>query len=299
MQPILAGQDLATNAVTAFQAALTAAAALAAQYSLSVVGALILLVVGYIAAGLVERSVYAAGGGIRGLDETLRRFFSRTARYGVLVLVIVMVLSQFGVQTASIIAALGAAGLAIGLALQGTLQNVAAGIMLLVLRPFRVGEYIDAKGVAGTIVEIGLFATQLRTYNGLFVLAPNSELWNSPVTNFSRNATRMEDIAIGIGYGDDIELARKSMLDLANADQRVLADPAPKAYVAELGDNAVVVNLRYWTKSPDWFDTARDLTKAAKLAFDAKGISIPFPQRDVHHFAITSNKAVEAAVGGN
>lgn len=258
------------------------AGALAVEYSFSILGAIILLIAGFVVAGVVERASYRGLGRVRGFDETLKRFFSKVARYGVLIISIVAVLAQFGVQTASILAALGAAGLAIGLALQGTLQNIAAGIMLLVLRPFRVGEYVDAGSVSGTIVEIGLFATELKSIDGLFVLAPNSELWNSPVTNYSRNAVRRADISIGIGYDDDIDLAQTTLSGLIDGDDRVLAEPAPTTFVGELGDSAVAVTVRYWTKTPDWFQTKLDLTKAAKLAFDAKGISIPFPQRDVH-----------------
>src|SRR5690606_1782779 len=175
---------------------------LAVTYSFSILGATLLIIGGYVLAGVVERSLYAGLGRLRGFDETLRKFFSKTARYAVLVLVGVTVLAQFGVQTASIIAALGAVGLAIGLALQGTLQNIAAGIMLLALRPFRVGEYIDAGGIAGTVQEIGLFATELTTFDGVYVLTPNSELWNRAVTNYSRNPTRRHDLAIRIGFED-------------------------------------------------------------------------------------------------
>ncbi|WP_164749760.1 mechanosensitive ion channel domain-containing protein [Nitratireductor alexandrii] len=272
----------ATGLMAALGAGLEQAGALAVEYSFSVLGAVILLIAGFIVAGVVERSAYRGLGGVRGFDETLKKFLSKTARYGVLVITVVAVLAQFGVQTASILAALGAAGLAIGLALQGTLQNIAAGIMLLVLRPFRVGEYVDAGSVSGSIVEIGLFATELKTVDGLFVLAPNSELWNSPVTNYTRNALRRADVTIGIGYGDDIDLAQATLAGLIDGDKRVLSEPAPATFVSELGDSAVAVTARYWTKTPDWFQTKLDVTKAAKLAFDDKGISIPFPQRDVH-----------------
>src|SRR5689334_1807296 len=158
------------------QAAIAQLSALIVSYSFSAIGAVILLVVGYFVAGLAERSVRAGLGHIHGFDATLRHFFSKIVRYAILILVTIMVLGQFGVQTASIIAAIGAIGLAIGLALQGTLQNIAAGIMLLVLRPFRAGEYVQVGALAGTVQEIGLFATQLKTYDGLFVMAPNVEL---------------------------------------------------------------------------------------------------------------------------
>lgn len=271
-----------TNLIGATDTALRQAAALAVHYSFSIVGALVLLCLGWLLAGAIERWVYAGLSRVRGFDETLRRFFSKVVRYALLVLVVVTVLAQFGVQTASIIAALGAVGLAIGLALQGTLQNIAAGIMLLVLRPFRTGEYIDAGSVSGTIQEIGLFATELKTFDGLYVLAPNAELWNTPVTNYTRNPVRMTEIAIGIGYEDDIEEAQRIYREMASADPRILDDPAPNAFVKELGDSAVVVAVRYWTKTTDWFSTKLDFTKAAKLAFDKEGISIPFPQRDLH-----------------
>jgi len=282
LDPIDRIETSAGDMVLAARTAWEQASALIVTYAFSLVGAVIVLIIGYVVSNVLQRSTYAALGRFRGFDETLRKFFSRIVRYAVLIIVGVTVLAQFGVQTASIIAALGAIGLAIGLALQGTLQNIAAGIMLLVLRPFRVGEFINAGSVMGTVQEIGLFATELKTFDGLFVMAPNSELWNSPVTNFSRNPLRMQEIAIGIGYGDDIALALQTYADLAAADERILTDPAPNCFVSQLGDNAVVVAIRYWTKSPDWFQTKLDFTKNAKLAFDAKGISIPFPQRDLH-----------------
>jgi len=219
---------------------------------------------------------------IHGIDVTLAHFFSNVIRYAVLVLVFVMVLGQFGVQTASILAALGAIGLAIGLALQGTLQNIAAGIMLLVLRPFRVGEYIDTGNINGIVQDIGLFATELKTYDGLYRLAPNSLLWNVPVTNYSRLATRMHDFKVGIAYEDDIDKALAIMLDIVRKDDRVLDTPEPSAFVMDLGDNSVVLALRYWANSSVWWMTSRDITKAVKEAFDSQGITIPYPQVTYH-----------------
>ena len=171
-------ESIAQNPVATVQAGFDAISALFIAYSFSVLGAIILIIVGYVVAGIVERSIHAALGRVRGFDATLRQFFATIARYAVLALVLIMVLGQFGVQTASIIAAIGAIGLAIGLALQGTLQNIAAGIMLLVLRPFRVGEYVEVGAVAGTVEDIGLFATRLRTFDGIYTLAPNASLWN-------------------------------------------------------------------------------------------------------------------------
>jgi small conductance mechanosensitive channel len=253
-------------------------ATLIVSYAFSTVGAILILIVGWIAASLFSRWTESALGRVRGLDATVINFLGNIVRYGVLIIVVVMVLGQFGVQTTSIIAALGAAGLAIGLALQGTLQNIAAGIMLLVLRPFRNGEYIDAGNVSGIVQQIGLFATEFRTPDGLYRLAPNSSLWNVSITNYSRQHTRRNDLTIGIGYEDDIELAQSILMDMAHGDERVLADPPADSFVAELGDSAVSITLRYWTKSADWWATSRDFTKKAKLEFDKNGISIPFPQ---------------------
>ena len=283
--------------MTTAESIISAARAMLVAYSFSVLGAIILIVVGLFMAGALERWTRTGLGRFPSFDETLRRFLSKIVRYAVLVLVGVTVLAQFGVQTASIIAALGAVGLAIGLALQGTLQNIAAGIMLLVLKPFRVGEFIDAGGIAGTVEEIGLFATELKSADGVYILAPNSELWNTAVTNFSRNTTRRNDIAVGIGYDDDIGLACDLMMKLALADQRVLAVPAAETFVFELGDSAVNVTLRYWTAAADFWQTRVDLTRAVKQAFDENGISIPFPQRDIHFVPGALPKQPDSAEG--
>lgn len=265
------------NALLSIQASLAQLSTLIVSYSFSAVGAIILLVVGYVVAGLAERSIFAGLGHIHGFDQTLRQFFSKIVRYAILVLVVIMVLGQFGVQTASIIAAIGAIGLAIGLALQGTLQNIAAGIMLLALRPFRIGESVEVGPIAGTIEEIGLFATKLRTADGIFILAPNSTLWNQPVRNFSRNGVRRGDITISIGSWNDIDRAQKTLVALAAAEKRIRREPAPIAFVASLGDTTVSLTLRYWTSASDHFSTNIDMTKRAKQAFDSEGISIPLP----------------------
>lgn len=273
----------ANDIILATQTAWNQASALAVEYAFSILGAIILLLVGWFIAGLLQRWSLRGLSRVRGIDLALAQFFSSIIRYGVLIIVFVTVLGQFGVQTASIIAALGAAGLAIGLALQGTLQNIAAGIMLLVLRPLRVGEYIETADVAGTVMEIGLFATELRTIDGLYRLAPNSTLWNTPVTNYSRQETRRHDLQVGIGYDDDIDLAIQTMMQLAEAEPRILSDPAPSAFVDNLGDSAVMLTLRYWVASPDWWNTTRDMIKRVKLSFDKLGISIPYPQVTYHN----------------
>lgn len=262
----------ATGILVASQAALRQASALLVQYSFSIVGAIVLLIIGWIAATLLQRWSYEGLSRVRGFDETLARFFSGAIRYIVLILVLVMVLGQFGVQTASVLAALGAAGLAIGLALQGTLQNIAAGIMLLVLRPFRVGEYIETSSVSGTIVEIGLFATELKTSDGLYRLAPNSTLWNVPITNYSRFPSRRHELSVTVPTGESTADTQEMLLELARSDSRVLLDPAPTTFVDSVSGDSAKVTLRYWAKSDSWFVTTRDMTKSLRTVFDAKAI---------------------------
>lgn len=280
------------NAALTVQAGLAQLSTLIVSYSFSAIGAVILLVVGYIAAGLAERSIFAGLGHIHGFDATLRHFFSKIVRYAILVLVVIMVLGQFGVQTASIIAAIGAIGLAIGLALQGTLQNIAAGIMLLALRPLRIGEYVEVGAISGTIEEIGLFATRLRTADGVYILAPNSTLWNQPVRNYSRNGIRRGDITLTIGSWNDIDLAQKTMLGVVAAERCVRREPAPIAFVATVGDSTVAITLRYWTSAADFFATQIDLTKRAKQAFDAEGISVPAPPPEAPRQEVSTTPAI-------
>ncbi|MBP2446635.1 mechanosensitive ion channel family protein [Rhizobium leguminosarum] len=263
-------EQQAADVLLATQTALSQASALAVQYSFSVLGAVILLVLGWALAGFTSRWAYEGLSRVHGIDETLARFFTNVLRYTLLILVFITVLGQFGVQTASIIATLGAAGLAIGLALQGTLQNIAAGIMLLILRPFRVGEYIETSSVAGTVREIGLFATELRTGDGLYRLAPNSTLWNTPITNFSREPTRRNDVNVKVTNGDDIHQAMETLTGLAKADSRVLKSPEPSVFIDSLGDGAILVTLRYWAKTGDWWAVSRDMVKRVKLAFDER-----------------------------
>jgi small conductance mechanosensitive channel len=266
-------EQQATDFIAATHTALNQASALAVQYSFSILGALILLILGWILAGFISRWAYEGVSRIHGIDETLARFFTNVLHYSLLILVFITVLGQFGVQTASIIAALGAAGLAIGLALQGTLQNIAAGIMLLVLRPFRVGEYIETGSITGTVKEIGLFATELTTSDGLYRLAPNSTLWNTPITNYSREPTRQHQVTIGIASKDDLELTLNTLLDLAKTEPRIQKTPEPQAYVTGIGAT-VNVTLQYWIRTGDWAAVSREMFRRAKRTLDEKGISI-------------------------
>ena len=260
-------QQEAADFIVATRAAVGQASALAVQYSFSVIGAVIILIIGWLLAGFLQRWAQRGLNNIHGIDETLARFFSNLLRYVMLILVFITVLGQFGVQTASIIAALGAAGLAVGLALQGTLQNIAAGIMLLVLRPFRVGEYIETSNVTGTVEEIGLFATELRTDDGLYRLAPNSVLWNTPVTNYSRRSLRRHDINVTVDATQDVAAAERELLDIARRQGNVAQDPPPKAFIADLSASNATVTLRYWVKTPEWADATRAMRQAVKNRF--------------------------------
>ncbi len=256
--------------------------AIGVEYGVDIVGAIVLLVVGWIVAGWIRRVIRRTLDRVPALDETLKPLIANLVRYAVLIFVLIAVLNQFGVQTTSIIAVLAATGLAIGLALQGMLANVASGVMLLFLRPFNVGEYVEAGGIAGTVAEIGLFNTEIKSSAGPGLVVPNSKIWDGPITNFSRNPTRRFDIAVGIGYDDDIDGAMALLKGLLTGDDRVLDEPEPLVVVQELGDSAVIIKLRAWTRSGDYGATVWDLNKEIITELQATGYSIPFPQRDVH-----------------
>lgn len=257
-----------TDFIVASRSAITQLSALAVHYSFSVIGAVLLLLVGWLVTRMVHRWALAGMQQIRGFDVTLSHFLANVIRYALMVLVLVMVLGQFGVQTTSIIAALGAAGLAIGLALQGTLQNIAAGIMLLVLRPFRVGETIETNNVSGTVQEIGLFATELRTGDGLYLLAPNSALWNTPVKNYSRLPTRSQSIKVVLPADADIGKVQERLLEIAGADARVLGSPAPSVSVSDITKETVTVALNVWFNTADFGAGSSDLARAVKAVSD-------------------------------
>ena len=238
-----------------------------ASYALDAVGALVILLVGWWIAGRAQYLVRRALDRVPRIDDTLKPFLSSSVRYLVIVIAFVAVLAEFGVQTTSIIAVLGAAGLAIGLALQGTLQNMAASIMLLVLRPFRVGEYIDAGGVSGTVDAINLFTTDMTTYDGIYRAVPNAELWNRNILNYSRNPTRRLDIPVGIAYEDDVEQALDLLLSHLSKDTRVLPHPDPQVLVTGLGDSSVNLTLRCWTSRTDFWPLRFELNKMSNCGW--------------------------------
>jgi small conductance mechanosensitive channel len=248
----------------------------------SILSALLILVIGWWLSGVAARAIANVVESHPYVDPTLQGVLKRIVRWGLIVLVIVAALNQLGVASTSMLAALGAIGLALGLALQGTLSNIASGIMLLWLRPFRVGDYIAAGGTAGTVNEVGLFASHMTTFEGVSQFVPNSDLWGTKIVNYSRSSPRMVRETFGIAYEDDIGRARKALLKMVAAHEKVLEDPEPGIYVSELGDNAVALELRAWVLGPDWVQTRFDIIEGGKLALDAAGISIPFPQRDIH-----------------
>lgn len=249
--------------------------------ALNVLVAAAVLAAGLFLSGLVGRHAADFLPRTRAFDQTIAPLLTQVVRYAILIITGIIVLSQFGVNTTSILAVLGAAGLAIALALQGTLSNMAAGIMMIWLRPFNVGEYIDAEGITGTVVEIGLFGTRLRTYDGIFVFAPNSKIWASKVVNYTRERTRMVETKVRISYGADIAEARTALLSITE-DARVLADPAPIVFVDSLNDSAIVLCLRCWVPGSDWWRASVDLREAAKLALDRAQVEIPFNQLDLY-----------------
>lgn len=255
---------------------------IATTYGLDVIGALAILILGWIAAGWAGRATQRTLARSGKIDTMLQRFFASTVRYAVIIFTILATLQQFGVQTTSFLAVIGAAGLAIGLALQGTLSNVAAGVMLLIFRPFKIGDFIDNGGVAGTVTDLSLFATELKTADGVFIVAPNTELWGKSLKNFSRNPTRRVEIVLGIDYGDSIDQAIEVAKSVVAGENLVISDPEPQYVVGEMADSSVNIFVRVWVNTPDYWTVFFNLNKGIKEACDKAGITIPFPQRSLH-----------------
>jgi small conductance mechanosensitive channel len=218
------------------------------------------------------------------LDQTIRRFVTNMVYIVLMIFVVLAALSQIGIQTTSFIAILGAAGLAIGLALQGSLANFASGFLMIVFRPIRVGDFIEAAGTAGTVEEIAIFTTTIVTPDNKVVIIPNGSLTGDNIVNWTLKGTRRVDLVMGIGYDDDIDKARQIMQDVMAEDDRILKDPAPQIAVVELADSSVNFVVRPWAKASDYWGVYMTTTENIKKAFDANGISIPYPQRDVHVF---------------
>jgi len=217
-----------------------------------------------------------------GMDAMLVNFVHSILNALLLLFIIIASLDQLGVDTTSFIALIGAAGLAVGLALQGSLQNFASGVLLVVFRPFKVGHFIEAAGVAGTVEEIGIFSTRLKTGDNREIIVPNGAIYGGTITNNSARDTRRIDMVFGIGYDDDLKKAKAIIQSILEADDRVFSDPAPLIAVAELADSSVNFNVRPWVKASDYWAVKFDTLEQVKLAFDAAGISIPYPQMDIH-----------------
>ncbi len=263
---------------------------LLAGWGLKVLGALVVLIIGRQLAQWIRRGVRAALKRSK-MDATLVPFISSLAYYLVLAFVVIAVLGMVGIQTASIIAVLGAAGLAVGLAWQGTLSNFASGVMLLVFRPFKVGDYIEAAGTGGTVQAVSIFTTTLTTPDNVGIVIPNTSVWGSTIKNYAAQATRRLDLVVGISYSDDIGTAMDTINRVLQADARVLPDPAPLVAVNELGDSSVNLVVQPWCKREDYWPLRWDLTRTLKEELERAGCSIPFPQRDVHLHQVAASAA--------
>jgi small conductance mechanosensitive channel len=276
-------QEALNMAQTSAQEAANIVITLISSWGLRVLGALAVLIIGRWIAGRIRSGVR------RGLekaqaDKALVPFFSSMAYYVVIAVTLIAVLNLFGIETTSLIAVLGAAGLAVGLALQGTLSNFAAGVMLLVFRPFRIGDYVDIAGTAGSAIEIGLFTVTLDTPDNVRIIVPNSTVFGQTIKNYAANETRRNDLVVGISYDDDIGKAISTIEKILAADARVLKDPAPVVATSELGDSSVNLVVRPWCSKDDYWTLRFDLTRRIKEGLEAAGCRIPFPQQDVHLF---------------
>lgn len=251
-------------------------------YGLDVLGAVLTLIVGLWLSGRIGKAMKKGLEKTKRVDATLVTFFASMAKYAVLAVTVIAVLNQFGVETMSLVAVVGAAGLAIGLALQGTLSNVAAGVMLLIFRPFKVGDFIEAAGHAATVKELNLFFTVMATGDNVAIIVPNAQIWSGSLKNFSTNPTRRVDFVFAIAYDADIDKAMALISDIVKSDGRVHKDPEPFLAVSNLGDSAVDITTRVWVDSGDYSGVKFDVIKAVKERMDAEGIGIPFPTRTVY-----------------
>tara|TARA_B100000575_G_scaffold287002_1_gene284613 strand:- start:3648 stop:4550 length:903 start_codon:yes stop_codon:yes gene_type:complete len=256
--------------------------AIALSSSVNILAGLGTIIIGFWLSSKASRIVRKQMSTLQRVDKTLTPILASIIRYAGFILTLVVALGQFGVQTTSIIAVLGAAGLAIGLALQGTLSNVASGIMLLLLRPFSVGDWVETNSISGTVREIGLFATQIDTFDNIYITVPNSSIWSATIINNSRHQIRRMDLDIGIGYNSDLNEVEKAFITLTK-DKRILSDPEPQFLVVDYADSAILVRLRLYAQYEDFFALNWDLKRRLKPLLDAHNIEIPFPQRVVHH----------------
>jgi small conductance mechanosensitive channel len=255
--------------------------AFATTYGLKIVGAVLILILGRFFAGMLRKGIRRVLGN-RQADEAIIGFAANLGYALVIVFTLIAALAKFGVQTASFVAVLGAAGFAVGFALQGSLSNFASGIMLLLFRPFKLGDLIEAAGVRGTVKDIQLFNTVVATLDNVKIIIPNGKLYGDVIKNISGYDTRRIDLVFGIGYASSMQKAYDILQGLLQADDRILAEPAPQIAVSELGDSSVNFVVRPWVKAEDYWGVRFDLTRKVKAQFDEADIEIPFPQRTVH-----------------
>ena len=256
---------------------------LAVEYGPQLVLAILVLIIGF---WIIRMVIKAVNRGMErsNVDISLRKFLGSLLSILLKVLLLISVASMIGIATTSFVAIIGAAGLAVGLALQGGLANFAGGVIILIFKPFKVGDFLDAQGYMGTVNEITIFTTILKTPDNKTVIIPNGALSNGSMVNFSTEPTRRVDMSFGIGYGDSIEKAKQVLTQLVDSDERILKDPAPQIVVDELGESSVNFKVRAWCESANYWGIYFDMQEKVKLTFDKEGISIPFPQRDVHVF---------------
>ncbi|MGB5208876.1 MAG: mechanosensitive ion channel domain-containing protein [Gammaproteobacteria bacterium] len=260
---------------------------LGANFGLKLITALAIFVIGRWIARWISR-VLEKGMNKAGTEHTLVVFLRNIVYVGLMVMVILAAVGQLGIQTTSFLAVLGAAGLAVGLALQGSLANFAAGVLIILFRPFKVGDFIEAGGVAGVVKAISIFTTTLHTGDNKAIIIPNAQVNSGTITNFSANETRRVDLVIGVSYSDDLDKVRSIIEGILAADERVLKDPAPTVAVMALADSSVNFTVRPWANAGDYWGLYFDLQEQIKKSFDKEGISIPFPQRDVYVHQVSS-----------
>ena len=273
-------EELSTEQVSVYA---DLAVELLMSYAPRFVLAIVVLIIGL---AVIKRVIRLVGSGLEhsNADATLAKFLSSLASVVLKALLLISVASMIGIETTSFIAILGAAGLAVGLALQGTLANFAGGALILLFRPYKVGDYVDAQGVSGTVAGIQIFSTVLKTPDNKVIIVPNGAISNGVITNFSTEATRRVDFVFGIGYEDDITKAKAILERLVTQDGRALADPAHQIVVSELADSSVNISVRIWVNAEDYWGLYCELLEKVKLTFDEENISIPYPQRDVHMY---------------
>lgn len=249
--------------------------------ALNVIGAIILLIVGLRIAGWMAGMVRKQAEKRENVDNTLANFFASIVRWGVTAAVIIAVFGIFGIPVASFAAVLGALTLAIGLSMQGALGNIASGVMIMLFRPYKIGDYIDCAGVAGTVKDINLFQTVLATVDNVKIMIPNGEAIDGVITNYSGYTIRRCDIVFGIDYDDDFDVAKNIIMEIVEADERIHKDPAPFIRVTNLGDSSVDITCRLWCAASDYWPLKFDMIETVKKAFDAKGVSIPYPHTTI------------------